>query len=183
MSCVLPFPASDIDSPPGLLVHLSPELLQVLKASDATSTHPHRKTLPRVQGLPFSCLPSHRARCAIPTTPTARASENGHFCPRTFSLPSWRLLHELPLRSRCRVRVNNPQLAGGQNWGRWGHTGREGNEGPLSFLPLSSSSRSGTALGGEQGHPRCERTVTSETRRWRVSGQCDGQPVNQPELV
>lgn len=163
MSCLLPFPASHICHPPGLLVHLSPEPLQVLKVSDGTSTPaptptPHRKSL---QGCRvFS--PSHWALSVAldPHDANGQAPEYGHL-PTDVSHYFLAVVAQLPLRSRCRDRVNNLQLAGGQSWGDGG--AREG-KGALSclFFPLGQGPFESKAT------EMC-RTVTSETRKWRVS--------------
>lgn len=168
MSCLLPFPASHICCPPGLLVRLSPEPLQVLKASDATSTPapthttPHRKSLqgcrvflPLPTGLSLSLL-----RLSIPTTPTASHLKVATR-PRPVSLlsHSWRLLHNCSSGHVARARVNNRQLPGGQNWGDRGGREERGR-GALSCL-FSLSVR--------------DRLRASESKVDEMCNDCDGR--------
>lgn len=72
---------------------------------------------------------------------------------------------QLPLRSRCRDRVNILQLAGGQSWA---DGGREGKGGPC---PFSFSLGQGPFESTDAEVNEMCRTVTSETRRWRVSAR------------
>ena len=130
MSCLLPFPASHISCPLGLLVHLSPEPLQVLKASDGTSTPAPTPTGKAPGVLGVQALPSHWRPLWLtnPTTPTARASENG-LCPRTFPLPSWRLVARSPLVTLLCPSQQSP-VGRRSELGRWGLEGK----GALSCL-------------------------------------------------
>ena len=173
MSCLLPFPASHISCPPGLLVHLSPEPLQVLKASGATST-PHRKS-PRGAAGPSSSHWHSVSLCGSRTPRRKRPAICKWPLPTDVSLPSSAAVARSPPGQDAVTESTIPSWPAVRVWGEG--DGGEGGPGPL----LGQGPLQDQVKVNEMCKRSCDEPDAQAGRWWRV--RAPRAAVNQPELV